>query len=126
MGKDYDNEITPQNTRWLKQKKCLYASVAAVFALTSGLVALLCPEDRALGLIGVILAVLQTSTQMMTWRKERWTWGYIVLRCLVFFAFAVFLILGSGLYWCLALWAAAIAACVVLAIYDNREKRKRK
>lgn len=124
MGKDYDYYITPQNTRRLKQKKYLYLSVVGVFVITSLLITFLSPGDRALGIVGMVWAVLQTVMQMLERRKEHWTWGYILVWCFILFGGSVASILVCGLYWCLALWVIEIAVCVVLAVCDHKKQGK--
>lgn len=124
MGKDYDRYITPQNTRRLKQKKCVFLMVASVFMLTVFLIAFMCEEERVFGVLGMIWGVLQTSAQMLERRKERWTWWYIIVECAVMFCASVIGIFLSKLYWCYAFWIVLIAVCVVFAINDRCKKRK--
>ena len=123
MGKDYDRYISPQNTRRIKQKKCLYLSVAGVFALTCLLIALCRSDNRVLGLVGLFWSALISVAQLLDRRKEHWTWGYIMLLCFIFFAGAIAMILASGLYWFLILWVAEAVACVALYITDHRKTK---
>lgn len=123
MGKDYDRYISPQNTRRIKQKKCLYLSVAGVFALTCLLIALCRSDNRVLGLVGVFWSALVSVAQLLDRRKEHWTWGYITLLCIIFFSGAIAMILASGIYWCLILWVAETVVCVALYITDHRKTK---
>ena len=126
MGKNYDCNITPQNTRRFKQKKCVYFTVAGVFAITSLLITFLCPEDRNLGLAGITWAVLQSVMQMLEQRRQHWSWGYIIVMCAVMLCGSAVGIVLSGLYWCFALWVTVIVLCIALAIYDHSKKQRKR
>ena len=125
MGKDYDREITPQNTPRMPQRRRLFLFFAGLLLLTALLIAMLSQECRAVGLACAAWIVLQSSTQLWDRRKEHWTWGYIILMCIVFFVGGVSLILLSGLYWCFLLWGIALVAVILFVIYDRRKRRRK-
>lgn len=124
MRKKYDQDVTPQNTPYFKQRRMLFQSAMGFFVLNLILTGILAKASTLL-LIGMALVFAAfTVVQSFDKRSEMWTWGYILSWIAFSFISSAVIFLTCKTYWLFIAYAIEIALFVLL--YKKIFKRVRR
>lgn len=123
MRKKYDQDVTPQNTPYFKQRRILFQTAMGFFVLNLILTSIFA-KSSVLLLIMALLFSAFTVVQCFEKRSEMWTWGYILSWIAFSFISSAVIFLTCKTYWLFIAYAIEIALFVLL--YKKIFKRVRR
>lgn len=99
MGKQYDWEVTPQNTPRFKEKRALVLLANGLFILNLVIIAVCYPDNRKDSLICAAFALVYAFIAVFDKRKVEWSLGSVITVCALCFLGSAAWIYKIGHYW---------------------------
>ena len=115
MGKDYDDNVTPQNTPRFQERRILFLTASGLLAVNFLMFALLSLPMRKGALILAALTGCFAAVQFTDKRKSLWSWGYLIVWFVIDTLVTAAFTWVAGIYWFWAVLAAELIAAGLLA-----------